>query len=109
MDVWDIRLSQGRRTQFVLREGRTLALVILRGTLLVNESAMVGEAQVAVFARADTRIAVEAKSDATFLLLSGEPIDEPIVGQGPFVMNSQAEIAKAIADLDSGRFGRLSA
>jgi redox-sensitive bicupin YhaK (pirin superfamily) len=43
------------------------------------------------------------------LLLRGEPIDEPIVGQGPFVMNSQAEIARAIADFNSGRFGRLSA
>jgi len=109
MDVWDIRLSQGGRTQFVLPEGSTLALVLLRGTLLVNDSRIAGEAQVAVFARAGTRIAIEAKSDATLLLLSGEPIDEPIVGQGPFVMNSQTEIAKAIADFSNGRFGRLSA
>jgi redox-sensitive bicupin YhaK (pirin superfamily) len=108
-DVWDIRLSQGGRTQFVLPEGSTLALVLLRGTLLVNESRIAGEAQVVVFAGAGTRIAIEAKSDANLLLLSGEPIDEPIVGQGPFVMNSQAEIAGAIADFNSGRFGRLSA
>jgi hypothetical protein len=109
MDVWDIRLSQGGRTQLVLPEGSTLALVLLRGTLLVNDSRIAGEAQVAVFARAGTRIAIEAKSDATLLLLSGEPIAEPIVGQGPFVMNSQTEIAKAIADFSNGRFGRLSA
>ncbi|MEA3275369.1 MAG: pirin family protein [Pseudomonadota bacterium] len=109
MDVWDIRLKQGGRTQLVLPEGRTLALVVLRGILLVNESRIAGEAQVVVFARAGTRVAIEAKSDATLLLLSGEPIDEPIVGQGPFVMNSRAEIAKAFADFNSGRFGRLSA
>jgi redox-sensitive bicupin YhaK (pirin superfamily) len=109
MDVWDIRLSQDGRAQFVLPEGRTLALVVLRGTLLVNDSRVAGEAQVVVFARAGTGVAIEAKSDATLLLLSGEPIDEPIVGHGPFVMNSRAEIAKAIADFNSGRFGRLSA
>jgi redox-sensitive bicupin YhaK (pirin superfamily) len=109
MDVWDIRLSQDGRAQFVLPEGRTLALVVLRGTLLVNDSRVAGGAQVVVFARAGTGVAIEAKSDATLLLLSGEPIDEPIVGQGPFVMNSRAEIAKAIADFNSGRFGRLSA
>ena len=105
----DIHLNQGGHTELVLSEGRTLALVVLRGTLLVDNRRMAGEAQVVVFGRAGTRIAIEAKSDATLLLLSGEPIDEPIVGHGPFVMNSQAEIAKAIADFNRGKFGRLSA
>jgi len=109
MDVWDIRLNRYGRARLALPEGRTLALVVLRGTLLVNDSRIAAEAQVVVFARAGTRIAVEAKSDATLLLLSGEPIDEPIVGHGPFVMNSRAEIAEAVADFKSGRFGRLSA
>jgi redox-sensitive bicupin YhaK (pirin superfamily) len=112
MDVWDIRLSQGNGTSFELPEGRTLALAVLRGTVRVNDSKIAREAQVVVFSRVGTRVAVEADrdaTDATLLLLSGEPIDEPIVGQGPFVMNSQAEIAKAIADFNGGRLGRLSA
>ena len=47
-------------------------------------------------------------TDAAVLLLSGEPIDEPIVGYGPFVMNSEQEIRQAIADFNAGRFGQLA-
>ncbi len=63
----------------------------------------------ALFDRDGTGVSIEANSDATLLVLGGEPIDEPVVGYGPFVMNSQAEIAQAIADFNSGRFGRVSA
>ncbi|MET0848784.1 MAG: pirin-like C-terminal cupin domain-containing protein, partial [Pseudomonas sp.] len=50
----------------------------------------------------------QADDDAVVLLLSGEPIDEPIVGHGPFVMNSEQEILQAFADFQSGRFGQMS-
>ncbi len=52
-------------------------------------------------------VTIEANNDAVLLLLSGEPIDEPIMGYGPFVMNSQEQIAEAIADFNSGRFGSI--
>ena len=53
-------------------------------------------------------VALEANSDAALLVLSGEPLDEPIVGYGPFVMNSDAQIAEAVEDFNSGRFGRIA-
>jgi len=109
MDVWDVRLNHGRSTRFGLAEGRTLALVVLRGTVQVNGTQVAREAQMVLFDRAGSDIAIEANTDATLLLLAGEPIDEPIVGYGPFVMNSQAEIAQAVADFNSGRFGRMTA
>ena len=60
-----------------------------------------------VLAREGHVVTFEAESDATVLLLSGEPIDEPIVGYGPFVMNTEEEIEQAITDFNSGRFGRM--
>jgi redox-sensitive bicupin YhaK (pirin superfamily) len=107
MDVWDVRLAAGRSVRFEIAEGRTLALAVLRGTVLVNGQQVAREAQLAVFDRAGSVIELEANNDVTVLLLSGEPLDEPIVGYGPFVMNTQAEIRQAIADFNAGKFGRM--
>jgi len=109
MDVWDIRLNPGGSAPLAVPEGRTLALVVLRGTVRVNGGETASDAQMVVFDRAGSEIAIAADGDATLLLLSGEPIDEPIAGYGPFVMNSEAEIAQAVADFNSGRFGRIPA
>ncbi|MCD0503935.1 pirin family protein [Bordetella petrii] len=108
MDVWDVRLRQQGVATFDLPEGRTLALAVLHGTVLVNGTEIVREAQLAHLSRDGTQVRIEANNDVTLLLLSGEPIDEPIVGYGPFVMNSQAEIREAVDDFNAGRFGQLS-
>ena len=52
-------------------------------------------------------VRIDASSDANLIVLSGEPFDEPIVGYGPFVMNTQDEIRRAITDYQSGRMGHL--
>ena len=108
MDVWDIRLKAGKSAQFDVPAGRNSALVVLHGALQVNGEALVGEGQLALFERDGTRVRLQADSDAVLLLLSGEPIDEPIVGHGPFVMNTEQEILEAFEDFQSGRFGRMS-
>lgn len=109
MDVWDVRLNQGHTTQFSLLEGRTLALVILHGSVLVNGTQVAREAQMVLLDRAAGAVSILANTDATIMLLSGEPLDEPIVGYGPFVMNTQAQIEQAVEDFNSGRFGRTAA
>ncbi|MGY0557323.1 MULTISPECIES: pirin family protein [unclassified Lysobacter] len=107
MNVWDVRLDQGHSSEFELPEGHTAALIVLRGTVQVNGSQIAREAQMVMLDRAGSDVLLEANSDATVLLLSGEPIDEPIVGHGPFVMNTQDEIHQAITDFNSGQFGRM--
>lgn len=109
MNVWDVRLSADGRAAFEAPEGDTLVLVVLRGTVLVNGREIAREAQWVQFTREGEGVEVEANGDAVLLLLSGRPIAEPVVGYGPFVMNTQAEIIKAIADLRGGRFGQLGA
>jgi hypothetical protein len=89
------------------RGGHTL--VVLRGDVLVNGARYASEAQYVTFDRAAGDVAIEACSEAMLLVLAGEPIDEPIVAHGPFVMNSEQQILQAISDFNSGRFGQLTA
>jgi len=107
IDVWDLRLNASKPVTLDLHEGRNTALVILRGTVLVNGEEVARQGQLALFERDGSQLTLEANDDAKVLLLSGEPIDEPIVGHGPFVMNSEQEIHQAFADFQSGRFGQM--
>lgn len=108
MNVWDMRLGRDTRAGFDLPEGWTSAIVVLRGTVLVNRTEVVRDAQLVTLDAIGTGVSLEANNDATLLVLSGEPIDEPIVGYGPFVMNTSEQITQAIEDFNSGRFGRMA-
>ena len=108
MDVWDVRIDAGKTARFDAIEGHTLALVVLHGTVMVNADAVVREGQFVHLDRSGSEVEIEANSDAVVLWLCGEPIDEPVVGYGPFVMNSQEEIQQAIDDFNSGRFGQMA-
>jgi redox-sensitive bicupin YhaK (pirin superfamily) len=109
MDVWDLQLGAGKSVRLNAGEGRNAALVVLRGTVKVNGESTAGAAQLVLFERGGEEVLVEAESDAMLLWLSGEPLDEPIVGYGPFVMNSEDEIRQAVTDFNSGRFGDIPA
>ena len=107
IDVWDLRLNAGKLLTLDLHEGRNTALVVLHGTIEVNGLESVRQGQLALFDRKGDQMTLQASEDAVVLLLSGEPIDEPIVGHGPFVMNTEQEIHQAFADFQSGRFGQM--
>jgi len=107
MHVWDLRLAGGKSVSLPQPEGWTAILVVLAGTVMLNGETVLREKQMATLSTEGSDVVIEANGDAKLLLLAGEPIDEPVVGYGPFVMNSQQEIIQAIADFNGGRFGQI--
>jgi len=107
LNVWDLALNQGSHLTLTQPEGWSTALVVLEGRVTVNGTAQAGEAQLVVLSQEGDKLHLEASSDAKVLLMAGAPLNEPIVGYGPFVMNTKTEIAEAIRDFNSGRFGQL--
>lgn len=104
MNVWDVRLNAGSTTTFTLPEGHTTAIFVLHGAVSVGDVHTIRPAELAVMQREGTELVLEAQQDTTLLLLNGEPLNEPVVGHGPFVMNSVEEIHQAIDDYNQGRF-----
>jgi redox-sensitive bicupin YhaK (pirin superfamily) len=109
INVWDARLKAGGRIELDLPDGHTALLAVLRGKVSINGDESAGPAELAILERAGTRVVLEAGEDATVLVLNGEPIDEPVVGYGPFVMNTPDEIRQAFSDFHRGRLGQARA
>ena len=107
LHVWDLRLNPGIAVDLPAAEGWTTAVIVLHGTVVVNGSSVANEAQLVLLERDGSGFQLEANSDAVVLFLSGEPLNEPIVGHGPFVMNTETEIIEAIDDFRNGRFGQM--
>jgi hypothetical protein len=108
IQLWDLQLAGDQPIEFSLPDGYTTALVVRKGTLTVGDNQTIGAAEVAIFDRAGSILRIDGADDAAALLLCGEPIAEPIVGRGPFVMNTETEIRQAMADYQTGKMGRLS-
>jgi redox-sensitive bicupin YhaK (pirin superfamily) len=109
VNLWDLRLPAGASADLRLPEGHTTALFVLKGKAVINGTQAAGEAELALFEREGEEVSVKAETDTTILVLDGRPIDEPVVGYGPFVMNTQQEIRQAIADYEDGTFGSVPA
>lgn len=109
LNVWDGRLAAGAELALALPEGHVAMLVVLSGLVTINGCSQAAEAEMVLLSPEGRDASIQVNRDTTLLVLTGQPIDEPVVGQGPFVMNSQEEIRQAIADLRSGQFGRLAA
>jgi redox-sensitive bicupin YhaK (pirin superfamily) len=107
MNVLDLDLISESAFSLAVPDGWTTALVVLRGLLRTSSADLIGPAEVAIFERTGNCISFDSADYVTALLLCGEPIDEPIVGSGPFVMNTPDEIRQAISDYQSGKMGHL--
>lgn len=107
MNVIDLSVKKGSSLDIPAPEGWNTSLVVLKGAI-ESEGSEATAARMLMFSRQGQGIRITAQEDSVVLLLSGEPIDEPIVGYGPFVMNTKEEIAQAVADFNNGSFGSIS-
>ncbi|EPJ4082967.1 pirin family protein [Klebsiella pneumoniae] len=107
LNVWDLQLNQGHDLTLRQPEGWSTALVVLEGEMIINGSESARSGQLAVLSQAGDAVHLEATAPAKVLLMAGEPLHEPIVGYGPFVMNNKTQIAEAVRDFNSGRFGQI--
>lgn len=107
INVWDVQLNANHSVQMQVPEGHSLALVILSGDIQVNGGKSAQQAQWVMLSQTGAHFSLSAQQDSKLLVLSGEPLNEPIEGHGPFVMNSKQEITQAIHDFNSGSFGKI--
>jgi redox-sensitive bicupin YhaK (pirin superfamily) len=108
IEVWDVRLTSDKQVDLVVPDGYSTVMAVLKGKVRVHGSDFISAAEVGIFEHSGEVISIDSGQGATILLLAGQPIDEPIVGSGPFVMNTAAEIRQAMMDYQSGKMGHLS-
>ncbi|NLR61573.1 pirin family protein [Chitinophaga polysaccharea] len=106
LNVLDVRLKKGDAVTFSVPAYFNTAAVVFQGEVDINGQSLKA-VETALFEKEGTEITLTALEDATVLVLSGEPIDEPIFAYGPFVMNTEEEIVAAINDFNAGKMGSL--
>ena len=107
VNVWDGKIVAGQAHTFYVTEGHTTLLVVLSGEVILNDAQHIEAPSLVVLSREEIDFTIKAEQDSKFLILTGQPLNEPIEGYGPFVMNSKAEITDAINDFNHGKFGSM--
>ena len=107
INLWDLNIQEGRSAELPLIDSHTTALLVLGGEIEAGDQQRAGEGDLVLYGRDGNGVALKAIKDSKVLVLSGEPFAEPIVGHGPFVMNSRTEIQQAFEDYQLGRMGEI--
>ena len=105
--MFDARVNVGGKLELSFPARHNAALLVMKGEVTINGATQASVNDFVLFKNVGERIAIEASSETQLLVLSGEPIDEPVVQYGPFVMNTPQEIQEAISDFNHGKFGYL--
>lgn len=108
VNIWDMKLNAGKKTILKVPEGHTASVFVLNGKVKLDDGTLVENADIAFLSHDGDSIGLEILVDSKVLFLGGERLNEPIIGYGPFVMNTQREIGEAFRDFEEGRMGVLS-
>jgi quercetin 2,3-dioxygenase len=106
--IYDIHLNENTEMEFALPANFNSGLLVIDGEIVVNEQFKVPENHYLQFKNEGGEIKIKANKKSIILVLSGEPLNEPFVGYGPFVMNTEEEIHQAVKDYNEGKFGFLA-
>jgi hypothetical protein len=107
MHIFNVKLNIGGKAIFEFPANYNTALLVLEGNIVINSKEETATDHLALMANDGEMFEIEATDDAVVLVLSGEPINEPIAAHGPFVMNTKEELLEAFNDLKKGKFGYL--
>jgi redox-sensitive bicupin YhaK (pirin superfamily) len=108
LTVFELSFETGGSALFEPEPGWSTLVLLRRGTATAQEDRRVAEGDLVIFDRKRPGVVrLTAETGTQALVLSGEPLNEPVVAYGPFVMNTRAEIMQAMQDYQSGKMGRL--
>ncbi len=105
--MMNAKLNAGGKVGFNFPKNYNTALLVIAGSVTINDTTVVPQDHFVLMKNDDIHFELSASEQATVLVFSGEPINEPIVQHGPFVMNTRAEIVQAFDDFNKGHFGFL--
>ncbi|OOS00092.1 quercetin 2,3-dioxygenase [Canicola haemoglobinophilus] len=108
INMWDVVMNGGKSAVFSVPENHNLIILVLDGTVQINDEDIARRGELITFERGGVDVQIESNNESKLLILTGEPIDEPIVGYGPFVMNTESEILQAMYDVQNGKFGQIA-
>lgn len=107
VDLLDVGMRAAEEATIAWPEGHTAGLYVIRGAVTLSNGESVRESELAGFTLDGTELRLRATEESRFLLLGGEPIDEPVVTYGPFVMSTMEEIRQAYQEYREGAMGTI--
>ena len=107
IQMFNAKLKKGGKASFEFPAHYNTVLLVLEGSIVVNEKDEVPTDHLALMANEGEVFQIQASEEAIVLILSGEPINEPIAAHGPFVMNTREELVEAFNEFNEGKFGEL--